>query len=214
MPDYSKQLEDIAKALNRPTTPVWIIAAFSAFLGFISGIIAQSLMMLVTDFYRRYKMRRVLYLDLVNMFWAVDSIMAVTDMPQSERGHWQRDQLNKNLLFRGEKHCLDNPEIYVQLPERRAGELVYPYLHQILDDPNWLNVNTGLALRIFAHVVHDRTLKPIYFWLFLGRKGAAALRRSAEQYYGQDEELRKRIGLAPEEETKPNESLDDSHPSE
>ena len=209
MPDYSKQLEEIAKAINRPTTSVWLIAVFSAFLGFVGGI----LMMLVTASHRKYIMRRALYADLVGMFWAVENIMAVTDVPEWDRQRWQRDQLNKNLLFRGEKHCLDNPEVYMQLPERRAAETLYPYFHQIVDDPKWLGVNADLALKVFAYVVHDGTLKRMYLCLFLGRKEAAALRRSAEHYYRQNEERIKRRVVS-EVETKPNEHLDDSRPSE
>jgi hypothetical protein len=205
MPDYSNQLEEIAKALNRPATPQWVIAA----LGFIGGIITQSLMMLMTDFHRRYEMRRVLYIDLVNMFWAVDGF---TDIPQSER-FGQKEQLKKTLLFRGEKHCLDNPEIYIQLSERRAGEMVYPYFHRILDDPqNGLNANIGLALSVFSQVVHDRTLKRMYLRLFLGRRGAATLCHSAEKYYRQDEKLLKRM-RGRKATTEHSEELNDSESS-
>ena len=52
------------------------IAVFSAREARKSGPL---LMMLVTDVYRRHKMRRVLYLDLIGMFRAVDGIMAVGD---------------------------------------------------------------------------------------------------------------------------------------
>ena len=41
-------------------------------------------------------------------------------------GVWQEDQLWKHLLFREEKYCLDNQDIYMQLPERVAAEILYP----------------------------------------------------------------------------------------
>ena len=37
----------------------------------------------------------------------------------------------------------------MQLPERGAGELLYPYFHQIVDDEKWLNVNTSLGVKRF-----------------------------------------------------------------
>ena len=40
--DYSSQLEDIAKALkalNHDSTPSWLIALFSALLGFLASVI-------------------------------------------------------------------------------------------------------------------------------------------------------------------------------
>ena len=55
-----------------------VMAMFSAFLTLLVG----SLLMLATDFYRRYKMRRVLYIDLAGMFWTVKNIMAVTEVPE------------------------------------------------------------------------------------------------------------------------------------
>jgi hypothetical protein len=204
-PDYSRQLEEIVKAMNRPTTPVWRVAVFSAFVGLVFGIVAQFLVMLITDLYRRYKMRRVLYCDLAGMFWAVENIMAVTDVPEDDRWRWQRAQLTKALLFRGEKYCLDTPELYMQLPERYAGEMLYPYFHQILDDDKWLNVNTSLALSAFSHVVHSGTLKPMYLRLFLGRKEAGDLRRSAELRYTQNQERLKGVGVPDGIESKPDE---------
>jgi hypothetical protein len=144
MPDYSKQLDEIVKALNRPATPQWQIALFSALLGLVVGVVGPSLM----DFRRRDQMRRVLYLDLIDMFWAVKNIMAVTDIPESDRQRWQREQLKKVLLFRGEKYCVDNLEIYRRLPERRVGEMLYPYFHQIVGDEKGLRANTSLALML------------------------------------------------------------------
>ena len=40
-PDYSQPLEEIVKALNRPSTPTWLIAIMSALLGFLASVLSQ-----------------------------------------------------------------------------------------------------------------------------------------------------------------------------
>jgi len=39
--DYGPQLEEIVKALNRPSTPTWLIAIISASLGFLASVLSQ-----------------------------------------------------------------------------------------------------------------------------------------------------------------------------
>ena len=195
VPDYSRQLDEIIKILNHPATPAWLIAAFSAVLGVVGGLVGQSLQLLATDAYRRYKMRRVLYLDLADMFLTVDSIMRFTELPDPDRWHWQEDQLRNSLLFRGEKYCLDNHEIYMQLPERLVGEALYSRFHRILDEEHSMNVNTDLALRMFANFVSQGGLKFKYFKRFLGSRRAVALSRAFDHHQTRDEELRRRLQL-------------------
>lgn len=195
MPDYSNQLQEIAKALSRPTTPVWLVAAFSALLGVLGGLAGQSLMMVVTDTYRRHKLRRVLYLDLADMFWAVDTIMAFAEMPDQNRWQWQEEQLRRMLVFRGEKYCRDNQEIYIQLPERLAAETLYQRFHDIVDDMHSMQINTGLALRKFADAVHSGSLIPKHFRRFLGSQRATSLLRAVDEYHKRSEELRRKEGL-------------------
>src|ERR1035441_8240990 len=113
--------------MNRPSwPPVWLIAIFSAILGLMSGIVGQTVMLWLADWFARRKMRRALYLDLANMFMMVDDIM---NRPPVETGaifpdppSWRQRQLRRLLFFRVEKYCLDNPMTYMQLPERFAGE--------------------------------------------------------------------------------------------
>ncbi len=99
------------------------------------------------------------------------------------------------LLFRGEKYCLDIPDIYMQLSERAAAETLYLRFHQVLNEPASRYVNTGLALRTFANVVHDGHLRQKYVRRFLGRKQASIPLRKVEFYQRQDDELRERMNL-------------------
>jgi hypothetical protein len=41
VPDYTKQLEEIARALNHPTTSAWLIATFAAFLEELSAVLSD-----------------------------------------------------------------------------------------------------------------------------------------------------------------------------
>jgi hypothetical protein len=198
MPDYSKQLAEIAQALSQPTTSVWLVATFSTVLGAFFAVIAtitgQLLTMVLTDAYRRYKARRILYLDLTDMFFAVRGIMAFAELPAYDRSRWQEDQLRKNLLFRGEQYCSDNLEIYMQLPERFAAETLYQRFHQILDQANSMHVNMGSALFAFAECVHSGDLAAKYFRRFLGRKRAASLLDISAAIHRQNEEALRRMG--------------------
>jgi hypothetical protein len=63
-PDYSRQLAEIAKALNRPSTPTWIIVLLSTVVGAISSVLVQMLSLRLADRYKRHKMRRILYHEL------------------------------------------------------------------------------------------------------------------------------------------------------
>ena len=143
-------------------------------------------------------MRIVLYSDLAGMFWATHNIVNATDVPEQERGLWQKEQLRNDLLFRGEKYCADKPHLYLQLPERHAAERIYPYFHSIIENQVWTGVNSHLALNMFSNAVHDRNLKAKYFRRVLGRKDAASLLRLADYYYRENQELLERMGATNE----------------
>ncbi len=194
--DYTKQLEEIARALNRPSTPVWLVAIFSAVLGVIGGLVGQSLMMIATDAYRRYKLRRVLYLDMADLFFAVDSIVEFKEIDDAHRYQWQEQELATHLTFRGEKYVRDNQEIYVQTGERLVADMLYLRFHKILDEKNSMAVNTNLALRITANTVTEGTLQKKYFKRFLRPKSYERLMQRIEYHQKQDEELRARMGLS------------------
>ena len=174
--------------MNRPSwPPVWLIAIFSAILGLMSGIVGQTVMLWLADWFARRKMRRALYLDLANMFMMVDDIM---NRPPVETGaifpdppSWRQRQLRRLLFFRVEKYCLDNPMTYMQLPERFAGEGLYPRFHNILEDPVLaLPLNTDAVLRGFALYLDEGVLDREYFHKVLGRRRACDLLVTADRY--------------------------------
>lgn len=74
----------------------------------------------------------------------------------------------------------------MELPERFAGDGLYPRFHSILNDPPCaMNLNTQRVLRTFAIYVHDRILRPTYFRKVLGRNMARDLLRIADDVHRQ-----------------------------
>ena len=193
MPNYTGQLYEIWKAMSQP--PAWIIAISSAALGLIAGLIGSTLQIHIAEYYRRDNMRRVLYLDLINMFLTVDTIINFKEITDdNQKWKWQEGELQSNLRFRGEKHCMDNLNIYMQLPERMVGEVLYQNFHLILDGSNWM-VNTNLALRLFANSVHSGHLCKKQIRRFLSQQQAVNLLNRVEYYQQQDDELCRQMNL-------------------
>jgi len=141
MPDYTKHLDEIVRALSRPATPAWLIAALSAVLGLVGALVGQALQMLATDAYRRSKMRRVLYTDLAETFFAVDAIESFPAMSQPQMFQRREQEFQRHLKFDGERHLKANQETYIQLPERLPAESIYGCFHRILDGPDSNQVN-------------------------------------------------------------------------
>jgi hypothetical protein len=190
-------VHEMLKALSHP--PWWLVSAFSTLLGavvgFFSGLVGQ---WIVADRLGQRNMRRVLYRDLAQMFWAVDRFMNMDPSEigamHSDRLLWQQDQFRKFLFFQGEKYCLDNPAIYMQLPERFAGQTLYRSFHCILEDPIIaIPLNTRSAVKQFAYYVHDGTLKRKYLRKFLRKEQFRDLLRRADGYYRQNEEDMQRV---------------------
>ena len=191
-------LGDVSRILNQP--PWWLSSAFTLLLGAVvglfSGLVGQSI---VIDMVGRRNMRRVLYRDLAQMFWAVErftgpdvaELGAPTDADCSE---WRQDQLRRFLFFLGEKYCMGNPALYVQLPERFASQELYPRFHRLLEDPaDSLQSNTrGLRL-VFVDYVHDGSLATKYLKKYLGRKKARELLRVVEGYRKEHDDQMQRL---------------------
>jgi hypothetical protein len=179
--------------------PVWFTSTFSAILGAVAGIFSGFIgKWVVDDFGRRRAMRRVLYRDLAQMFFAVEMTMdaepsAIGVLP-ADPLTWRQGELRKFLFFHGEQYCLGNPEIYIQLPERFAGMTLYRLFHGILDDPaEAVPFNARSVTRTFAHYVHIGVLRRKYFQRFLRRDQVKSLLCKVDEIRTQNEEALKRI---------------------
>jgi hypothetical protein len=191
-PDYSHQLEAIARALNQPSTPAWRIALLAALLGFISGLLAQALLLLIKEIFDRHRMRLVLYGEISELFFIVDWVMSFKGLPQSDLYRWQESQLRELMSFEGEKYLRQKPDLYMQLPERFAADACYRHFHRILDEKSSLHVNTGVALAVFADAVHECSLEPERLRYFLNEERGNRLIRRAREIHEEQMALNER----------------------
>lgn len=164
-PDYSHQLEEIAKALNRPSIPSWLVALISALVGAVFALAGQLLLKSFDNWRGIHNMRRVLYRELITMFQMLDASMGYTGL-FSERN----ELLQSALKFSGEAYLKAHQDVYMQLPEREAAEVLYAAYHKILDhessdarEHNW-----ELAKRLLAQFVETDQLPRRYIKKFLG----------------------------------------------
>jgi hypothetical protein len=176
----------------------------SAVLAVTGGIVGQMVFTMWHDRHTRYKMRVVLYLDLERMFTIVDVVMGVSGKALGPL--WQEDQIRRGLTFHAEAHLRGNPETYYQLRERSEADMLYLDFHRIADDMNSLPVNSSLALRMFANMVHAGKLDRGCFMRFLGRKRAMWLLERIDAHQREDEELRRQLEAARRAEAEPGEN--------
>jgi len=196
-------LHEILKFLSQPLG--WFSTTFSIIMGMFVGFIGK---FFVDDFGRRYVMRRVLYIDLAQMFFAVEMTMNEKPSPiHSDTMLWRQGQFRDRLFFHGEQYCLSNPEIYIQLRERFASMTLYQRFHKILDDPaDAVLFNAEKTTRIFALYVQEGVLRRIYFRWFLRWSLAKNLLRKIDDIRTQNEEFLKHIY----DKAKANGSIDSS----
>ena len=174
-PDYSKQLDAIVAALNHPTLPAWAIAALSALLGMIGGILAQTVLLRVTDRHHRNRMRRVLYTALGGYFMFIYSTLTDDHYSGDTKLAWQQDQFEKRITFSGEDYMRKQPDIYVQLSEHRAAEELYRWLHNTVDKTKSGCSNPDMFCQIFSEYVTDGFLPEKRFKEYGGSDHTAKL---------------------------------------
>lgn len=200
VPDYTKQLEEIVRALSRPSTPVWSVALISFALGLVSAVLLQIVRQGLDERLKRDKMGRVLYRDLADLFLRVESIMSFDPgVSAQERSKWRKTELKTHISFKGERYLQAHEDTYVQLPERVFADNIYTYLHQALDnlDEMW-NVNWSIARQVFAEAVYKDRLKLKYFEKFMGRDTARELHSRCKAIYDESESVRKRWPRRPQ----------------
>ena len=193
MQDYSQQLDEIVRALDRPSIPAWIVAILGAMIGAVGALVAQLARARYDERRTRQRLTHLLYSDLAEMFLYVDATMtSALDPDDRFLRQWQIEQLTKVLMFRAEDHLHRNLDIFMSLPERQTADVLYRQFHHIKDDPDSLSVNTNGTLRLFAtYVGQTLTVERIKKHVV---KSEYLLER-VEFYKKQDRELRDRMGL-------------------
>lgn len=189
-PDYSHQLEEIAKALNRPPMPQWEVALISAVVGALFTLAVQFLLKWFDNWWEIqreiHKIRRALYRDLLTKFQGVEDIMAFTELEEPALSVSKKEQLKACLDFDGEAY-LKGQDVYMQLPERGAAKSLYAAYHRIVDDKKGLDVNVGRAKRLLAYLVEKNHLRRRYIKKFLGKAEAKRLLKRLHAIYENSE---------------------------
>lgn len=101
------------------------------------------------------------------------------------------------MSFEGEQYLRSKPELYMQLAERFTADACYRYFHRILNEEQWLNVNSALARGVFADSIHDHSLEPERFRYFLGEERANHLIRRTRQIHEENLALKTRMNDPP-----------------
>ena len=156
-PDYSHQLEEIVKALNRPSTPTWLIAIISAVLGFLASVLSQVFQHAYTDYRARRKMRIIIYSELGGMYSnLVRFYERKSTQPEQQDLEWRKNQLKERFLkFEGEKYADENKDVFIQLKERSTISELYGAIREVFgpEEEYGFFINAGLAIEIIEDCV-------------------------------------------------------------
>jgi len=154
----------------------WLVAIIGTILGFLAAVLLQFIQQSLAERSKRERVRRVLYIDLAELFFTVDTIMEDREIQEPHRSDWQKDQLKTHVAFKGEKHLRANEDVYMELPERTVADTVFAYFHRALDNLDaGLHSNWSIAAQIFSAMVCEGRLKHDCFRKFIGKKRAERL---------------------------------------
>lgn len=169
-PDYTKQLDQIVKALNRPSLPTWIVAVLSVALGFVGSILVQLFQRYLAESRAKDRMRRVIYPDLAEMYWSAGIQLDQTGVEDASR----RSRLATSLRFQGEKYADDDRATFLTLREYAWLESCWGALHSaLIDDDYGFDLNCGLALEIIEDGVRLGEIPAKYVRKYVGETEAA-----------------------------------------
>lgn len=161
-PDYSQQLEQIAKALNRPSTPTWLIAIISAFFGFLASVLSQLFQHWYGEHRACNKMRMIIYSEIGAMYSNLVHFHGLkTSLPESQDINWRKKQLREHFLrFEGEKYADDHKDVFILLKERPTINELYSAIHAVFgpEEEYGFFLNAGLAIEIIEDCVRLRYL--------------------------------------------------------
>ena len=192
-PDYSQELKAIAAALNHPATPAWIVAAFSASLGVIGGLLGQFVFLRINDAFQRFRMRRILYKDLGATFLMIYTTL-IDQFYTGYRGTlWQQQQFAALLTFSVEDYLKQRPDVYMQLSEYKQSEELYRWLHNTAVNTPTGCSNPAMYCQLFADYVSNSSLKEKYFRKFFNEPQAETLIKYVAEAKKRTEDLAKDV---------------------
>ena len=168
MQDYSKQLEQIANALNRPSTPAWILSLGSAALGFVFGLLGQQLQVWLGNRRDEKAMRRVLYQEIgTSYIFAFQFNRNIKKSVALQDPQWQVGEVKKRITFQGEDYLHEHSAVFARLPEQIATRNIYIALHQIGAQEGRIEQELGNAVNRVAMSIWQGNLRLKYFKKYL-----------------------------------------------
>jgi hypothetical protein len=177
--DYSSQLDQIIKALNHSSTPSWVIAMLSAFLGFLASLVNQVFQQRYGEQRSRNKMRRIIYAEIGANYSRLvhfhDLKGSTSDTKDIE---WKKRQLKERFLkFEGETYAEDKKDVLFQLPERSSIRLIYDSIHDVLgpEDEYGFEINSGLAIEIIEDSIRLKDLPAKFAQRYINPSDLAAI---------------------------------------
>src|SRR5208282_2336066 len=159
-PDYTPQLQEIVKALNRPSasTPTWLIAILSGLLGFLASTLSQVFQRWYGEHRERVKMRMIIYSELGAMYSHLVHFhdLSYTHASEEEDMEWRKKQLEERFLkFEGEKYAQENKAVFIHLRERSTISEIYSAIREVFgpEEEYGFSLNSGLAIEILEDCV-------------------------------------------------------------
>lgn len=177
--DYTPQLEQIVKALNRPSIPTWLIAMLSAFLGFLVSIFSQVFQHWYGEHRARTKMRMIIYSELGDMYSNLVHFYNLNArQPEHEDLAWRKKQLEERFLkFEGEKYAEEHKDVFIQLKERSTIAGLYGAIREVFgpEEEYGFFINAGLAIEIIEDDVRLKSLPAKFVTRYMKSSDVSAI---------------------------------------
>jgi hypothetical protein len=178
--DYTSQLQEIAKALNRPSTPTWLIAILSGLLGFLASVLSQVFQHWYAEHRARNKVRTIVYSEIGSMYSHLIHFHDLETSRKSEQEdiEWRKKQLRERFLkFEGEKYAEDNKAIFIQLKERSTISEIYSAIREVFgpEEEYGFFLNSSLAIEILEDCVRLNYLPHRYVRRYMNGSDVAAI---------------------------------------
>ncbi len=184
--DYTPQLQEIAKALNRPSTPTWLIAILSGLVGFLASVFSQVFQHWYAERRERNKMRMIIYSEIGAMYSHLVHFHDLGKGYESEEEDiaWRKKQLKERFLkFEGEKYAEDNKAVFIQLKERSTIDEIYSAIREVFgpEEEYGFFLNSGLAIEILEDCVRLNYLPRTYVKRYMNSSDVTAINKANER---------------------------------
>jgi hypothetical protein len=190
--EYTSQLQEIAKALKHHSTPSWVVAIVSGFLGFMASALGQVFQHWYGEYKSCSKMRTIIYSELGAMYSMLVFLQPkITSTEKKENFEYEADKFRRYFIrdedssgrFEGEIYAEDNKDVFIQLRERSQITFLYKVMRDSCkdDDDFGFLINSGLAIEIIEDNVRFNWLPKKYVTRYMSPPDAAAIQLAIQR---------------------------------